>query len=741
MENVYIEVIIDENSAQAAIDAAAQAQETANNIENYNLGLLSVTDSIPAVGRFKGDVETAGTYLNFLDAGGVALVFTQEELDVNYGYIYINEGVSTKVLSAKRNVSLAQEVDGLNTNEATTGKAVADYVDPVINALTEISENLSDNEFIIGGYRSTNGDLVTTAAVKSIPSITITAEMVGKNWINGRGILPTAYSFVIVKGISTLLINIAGTGSADDLHPISFTITPEMIGLKLLLSAGTQASEPGTGYETKFTWNIGEIPMPTYKPKSKIKDLYDKVEINQLLAGKTTEVNQDGAVVRANEVFQEVAVSGVEFGMDSGYFLYSNGVISTSLLGWKRKVFEIDGVSDYAVSGTVVSASNIAGEVFFDKDMLYLGFADRAYPNPDLVLNKKKLQYPTGTKFVGTCVRNTGQYFTMVKYVSTGVLEKAIFDTDLTVQNNRVTKINGIDIASNSNKPIITNIIAIGDSTTYGADLPNPTVDRWTTILQTRLNIPISNYGFSGARAEEITLWQGGISVDVTLASNLIPATGTRVAVNYNGEFNPFRTSTVPSFDAYLILQDGKLVAGNLNRTTGFMQLGTEPINTTNGLVRVTSKNLLDFSVSSNLMIVSFGANNTSLISSNEQTVDQVMKWYSDFAKQHPNVLVWSQNIRSAGELSICLALEDFLEKQFGTRFCNMRKYLASNRALKDAAVVDPAFVETEADAVAVASGLIPPSFKFVSNSAHLNVIGHKLQANYLYSHIKLYFN
>jgi len=739
MENVYIEITIDENSAQAAIDAAAQAQQTANNIENYNLGLLSVTDTIPAVGRFKGDVETAGTYLNFLDAGSVALVFTQEELDVNYGYIYVDAGVSTKVLSAKRNVSLAQEVDGLNTNEATTGKAVADYVDPVINALTETSENLSDNEFIIGGYRSTNGDLVTTAAVKSIPSITITAEMVGKNWINGRGILPTAYSFVIVKG-GSLLINIAGTGSADDLHPISFTITPEMIGLKLLLSAGTQASEPGTGYETRFTWNIGEIPMPSYKPKSKIKDLYDKVEINQLLAGKTTEVNQNGAVVRANEVFQEVAVSGVEFGMDSGYYLYSNGVISTSLLGWKRKVFEIDGVSDYAISGTVVSASNISGEVFFDKDMLYLGFADRAYPNPDLVLNKKKLQYPAGTKFVGTCVRNTGQYFTMVKYVSTGVLEKAIFDTDLTVQNNRVTRINGIDIASNSNKPIITNIIAIGDSTTYGADLPNPTVDRWTTLLQTKLSIPISNYGFSGARAEEIALWHGSISVGVTLANSIIPSTGTRVGVVYDGEFNPFRGSTVPSFDAYLITQNGNLIEGNLNRTTGFMQTGTGAINTVNGKVRIASRNLLSFSSLSNLMIVSFGANNTTLINNNEQTVDQLMKWYSDFAKQYPNVLIWSQNIRSSGELGICLAVEDFLEKQFGTRFCNMRKYLASDRALKDAAVVDPAFVETEADALAVASGLIPPSFKYVSNSAHVNELGHKLQANYLYTHIKLYF-
>lgn len=80
-----------------------------------DLGLLKVTDTPPPTGKHRGDVQTSGTYTNF---GGI--VFTQLELDNNYGYIYVDEGLSSKVLSAKtvQDVSnLANKNDVLLKNE------------------------------------------------------------------------------------------------------------------------------------------------------------------------------------------------------------------------------------------------------------------------------------------------------------------------------------------------------------------------------------------------------------------------------------------------------------------------------------------------------------------------------------------------------------------------------------------------------------------------------------------------
>ena len=66
-----------------------------------NLGLIKTTDTPPATGKYRGDVATAGTYTNFKNSEGVALVFTQGELDINFGFIYVAENVAEKILSAK----------------------------------------------------------------------------------------------------------------------------------------------------------------------------------------------------------------------------------------------------------------------------------------------------------------------------------------------------------------------------------------------------------------------------------------------------------------------------------------------------------------------------------------------------------------------------------------------------------------------------------------------------------------
>lgn len=67
-----------------------------------NLGLLKTTDTPPPTGTHKGDVNSAGTYTNFIDSTSTAIEFTAPELVDNFGYIYVVDNVATKSLVAKK---------------------------------------------------------------------------------------------------------------------------------------------------------------------------------------------------------------------------------------------------------------------------------------------------------------------------------------------------------------------------------------------------------------------------------------------------------------------------------------------------------------------------------------------------------------------------------------------------------------------------------------------------------------
>ena len=81
-----------------------------------NLGLISLTDTPPATGKYRGDVATAGTYTNFKNSSGVALAFTQGELDNNFGFIYVAENVAEKILSKKPSNSVEGNLIAFSPN-------------------------------------------------------------------------------------------------------------------------------------------------------------------------------------------------------------------------------------------------------------------------------------------------------------------------------------------------------------------------------------------------------------------------------------------------------------------------------------------------------------------------------------------------------------------------------------------------------------------------------------------------
>src|SRR5699024_6429460 len=140
-------------------------------------------------------------------------------------------------------------------------------------------------------------------------------------------------------------ISISGSGSNDNLAPITFTITPEMVGMMLRLSPGSVTEEPSEGYENSFTWNMGEEPMNSFIPKGGFVVDGNKV------SGVALEVHDGERVVRAGRLVEKTyvdTIEGVEGGEGSGFYRYDDGVIENSTL---RKIitFPVNDSLKYAL--------------------------------------------------------------------------------------------------------------------------------------------------------------------------------------------------------------------------------------------------------------------------------------------------------------------------------------------------------------------------------------------------------
>lgn len=289
-------------------------------------------------------------------------------------------------------------------------------------------------------------------------------------------------------------------------------------------------------------------------------------------------------------------------------------------------------------------------------------------------------------------------------------------------------------------------LVAYGDSTTYGADLADPAGQRWTTLLGDALGRIVANRGLSGARAEEIAAFAGGVTITGTVTGDSIPAAGNAALASSSLDVDPWRAGMGPVFGPrfpVLAVIDGDTpIPGELIYQNASLRYFAR--STPGAAIPTTTLEMLASDTSGTLFLGA-GTNNVPLVISGTQTVDDVVAWYRAITEAWTGpVIVWGILDRGYNERpgtatgDVIDDLDARLASGYGSHYVPVRRYLSSPRALTDAARLVPGFDATAEDLTAQSVGRTPPSFRAAVSSVHLNALGHRLQARLLHRHMIL---
>jgi len=285
--------------------------------------------------------------------------------------------------------------------------------------------------------------------------------------------------------------------------------------------------------------------------------------------------------------------------------------------------------------------------------------------------------------------------------------------------------------------------VAYGDSTTAGADLASPVSDRWTTLLATHVGKPIWNFGVSGERSDEIQFRAGGHSILASVSGGSLAGSGGTL-ITFDST-DPLRASTSAQ-QVVAICEDGQRVVGRIS-ASGSARTFTRALPgaaITTGKIRLV--NLAGEQTAGKILFVGQGVNDEALIIDGKRSLADLKAMYRtaqvNQAPDNPTIVVWGMLDRGIAEAggtaigTIIRDLERWLLEEFGSSYCPVRPFLASEYGLAIAARLQPGFTATAADRAAITAGTVPPSYRVAADSVHLNPLGHKLQAWTMYQHL-----
>lgn len=259
-------------------------------------GKVKVSDPAPTTDGIYRASE-AGTYTNL--GGLVAEAGYTTDFERKSGVWSIFSKVSGA--SATGNVVAGD-------NNAVSGDKVFNNTKPLYD-ITELSPNLSDNIFQLGYWQAPGITAATSTNLKRLPSITITSDMVGFHTISGYGVCSTSQVRIGVKSNTGVIqLMIVGKGSADDLAPITFEITSDMIGSNLRLTIGIiDGYEPTDGYENHFMWNKGTTALPFSKKGFRNIKSSSVLTSSRITKGSELPISSD-AVIRDGIILDDLII-------------------------------------------------------------------------------------------------------------------------------------------------------------------------------------------------------------------------------------------------------------------------------------------------------------------------------------------------------------------------------------------------------------------------------------------------
>ncbi|QJU52921.1 hypothetical protein SCB71_06260 [Herbiconiux sp. KACC 21604] len=278
--------------------------------------------------------------------------------------------------------------------------------------------------------------------------------------------------------------------------------------------------------------------------------------------------------------------------------------------------------------------------------------------------------------------------------------------------------------------------VVTGTSTAAGADLTNPSTERYAALLATKWGVPVSVLAQPGSVTEEVNAILGASEFTGTISGGTVPASGS-VTVNGFDVFPMRSSATVSSLNVIGIRDDGLRIPGVLTRTTSAAASftrstpGTAVAATTLRFISVTGQGYRNFT-----HFLAMGINDLDKVIAGTLTEDDLkarfLRYVSSVAGE-----VFVLGVSDAGYADrpgtqmgdLILRLETWFDTTFQSKYVKLRQFIASPRGLALAQTLQPSFTPTTDDVTAANAGTVPPSLRASASSTHLTALGHQVAA------------
>ena len=487
---------------------------------------------------------------------------TQAELDANYVYFDVRNGVVSKEVSLKPTIETVAVIDP-NGTKATQEKAVADYTKQQLDKISRDSVNLIDTTKFRGGYYKINGTFTSSTNQLATELLQVPAIVKGqKITVSGGGNITSGGVKVIIKDINNLLLLVIDRESPN-IYPYTFTVplNANTWGFTIV----TDSKNGGIGTHLTDNVFVNSFQVQVGEVATKFEKFDSKYIKNSSLDIVLPEISQALDPFGTKKVPSEKAVADYI----STQIYYKEGDNSHN--------------PDTDSIGTNISASGVVSvnEVYNLTDYIPVKSQIRYKSN---MIIRRIACFDINRNFIST-IESTDNFitanncaFVRLMYSNVTVLPKNMFfgefDKDINTSynisaydkfgrkfemQNMTENVNVLNL-SNSDK-----ILLIGSSSTESLySLPNKS---WIQKLNMFSDWTLLGYGFAGYSADQVS---DALAIDTpTISANGVPPSAINPTFIYVGQFGNMSSSGIDDSDSESFIESNRRLIRVAKAVTG----------------------------------------------------------------------------------------------------------------------------------------------------------------------------